>query len=195
MGASAKLPNLAYRFVEHALYLDEFCAAVIPRNQQVILVVHDWGSALGLHWARRNAHRVAGLAFMEFVPPMPTWEILEKGGGASMFQAFRGPPEIGRKLIIEENVFVEKVLSGGVVRGLTEKEMEHYQAPFLEPSSREPLYRWPNEVPIRANPQMCTLLRKSIMRACWKMRSRSCSSGPLRGLLLGRNWLAGTERR
>ena len=152
MGASDKLPHLTYRFIEHALYLDEFCAAVIPRNQPVVLVLHDWGSALGFHWARRNAHRVAGLAFMEFVPPMPTWEILEKGGGASMFQAFRGPPEVGRKLIIEENIFVEQVLPGGVARGLTEKEMEHYRAPFLEPSSREPVYRWPNEVPIEGKP-------------------------------------------
>lgn len=152
MGASDKLPHLTYRFLEHALYLDEFCAAVIPREQRVILVVHDWGSALGFHWARRNEHRVAGLAFMEFVPPMPSWEILEKGGGASMFQAFRGPPEVGRKLIIEENMFVEKVLPGGVVRGLTEQEMDHYRAPFLDPACREPLYRWPNEVPIEGKP-------------------------------------------
>ena len=85
---------------------------------------------------------------MEFVPPTPTWEILEKGGGASVFQAFRGSPEVGRELIIEKNMFVEKVLPGGVARGLTVKEMDNYRAPFLDPSSREPLYRWRNEVPI-----------------------------------------------
>ena len=152
MGASGKLPHLAYRFLEHALYLDEFCATVIPREQKIVLIVHDWGSALGLHWARRNAHRVAGLALMEFVPPMPTWEPMEKAGAATSFQAFRGPPEVGRKLIIEENMFVEKVLPGSVVRGLTEKEMEHYRAPYLIPSSREPLYRWPNEIPIEGHP-------------------------------------------
>ncbi|MCJ1453932.1 hypothetical protein MMC28_004281 [Mycoblastus sanguinarius] len=152
MGASDKLPHLTYRFIEHALYLDEFCAAVIPSNQTVILVLHDWGSALGFHWARRNSHRVAGLAFLEFVPPMPTWENLEKGGVASGFQAFRGPPEVGRKLIIEDNIFIEKVLPEGVARGLTEKEMEHYRAPYLEPSTREPLYRWANEVPIEGKP-------------------------------------------
>lgn len=151
MGGSDKLPHLAYRFIEHAHYLDEFCAAVIPSEQNVILVVHDWGSALGFHWARRNSHRVAGLAFTEFVPPMPTWENLEKGV-ASSFAAFRGPPEVGRKLILEDNVFVEKVLPGGVVRALTEKEMEHCRAPFLEPASREPLYRWANEVPIEGKP-------------------------------------------
>ncbi len=152
MGASDKLPHLSYRFIEHALYLDEFIADVIPKDQTVVLVLHDWGSGLGFHWARRNAHRVAGLAFMEFVPPMPTWEILDKGGMTSTFQAFRGPPEVGRKLLIEENVFVEKVLPGGVVRALSEKEMEHYRAPYLEPVDREPVYRWPNEVPIEGKP-------------------------------------------
>lgn len=151
MGASDKLPHLAYRFIEHALYLDEFIAAVIPRTQPVVLVVHDWGSALGFHWARRNAHRVAGLAFMEFVLPL-TWKIVEAAGGGEMFRMFRGPPEVGRKLIIEENFFVETFLPGGVVRGLTEKEMEHYRAPFSEPSSREPLYRCPNEVPVEGKP-------------------------------------------
>ncbi len=148
MGASDKLPHLSYRFIEHALYLDEFIADVIPKNQTVVLVLHDWGSGLGFHWARRNAHRVAGLAFMEFVPPMPTWEIFDKGGMTSTFQAFRGPPEVGRKLLIEENVFIEKFLPGGVVRALSEKDMEHYRAPYLEPVDREPVYRWLNEVPI-----------------------------------------------
>lgn len=76
---------------------------------------------------------------MEFVPLMPSWETLEKGGIASSFQAFRGPPEVGRKLIIEDNIFVEQVLPGGVVRALTEAEMERYRAPYLDSSSREPL--------------------------------------------------------
>ena len=151
MGASDKLPHLAYRYIEHVLYLDEFIAAVIPRNQPVILVIHDWGSALGFHWARRNAHRVAGLAFLEFVPPM-TWESLAGVEGEEIFRAFRGPPEVGRKLIIEENFFVEKFLPSGIVRGLTKKEMEHYRRPYEEPSSREPLYRWPNEVGIEGKP-------------------------------------------
>ena len=126
MGASDKFSHLAYRFIEHALYLDALCAAVIPSNQKVILVLHDWGSALGFHWGRRSAHRMAGLAFMEFVPPMPTWENLEKGGVTSDFQAFRDPREVGRKLIVENNVFIENILPGGVVRGLTEENMEHY---------------------------------------------------------------------
>lgn len=153
MGASSKLPHLAYRFIEHALYLDEFIAATIPQTQPVVLVLHDWGSGLGFHWARRNASRVAGLAFMEFVAPM-TWDSFGGGEGEQLFRAFRGPPEIGRKLIIEDNFFVEKFLPSGVIRGLTEAEMAHYRRPYLEPAStREPLYRWPNEIAIDGKPE------------------------------------------
>lgn len=150
MGASDKLPHLSYRFIDHALYLDEFIAAVIPRRQPVILVVQGWGSALGLHWARRNAHRVAGLVLMEFIPPL-TWQQLEPDGKPHPFRMFRDP-EIGRKMIIEDNFFIEKFLPGGVVRDLTEEEMDHYRAPFLEPTSREPLYCWPQEAAIGGLP-------------------------------------------
>ena len=161
MGESTKLPHLSYRFIEHALYLDEFIATTIPATQPVVLVLHDWGSGLGFHWARRNAHRVAGLAFMEFVAPM-TWDGLGGADGEALLRAFRGPPEIGRKLIIEENFFIEKFLQIGVARGLTEAEMTHYRRPYLEEepvsasnssSSREPLYRWPNEAPIDGQPK------------------------------------------
>lgn len=70
----------------------------------------------------------------------------------STFQAFRGPSEVGRKLLIEKNVFVEKFLPGDVVRALSEKNMKHYRASYLEPIDREPVYRWLNEVPIEGKP-------------------------------------------
>ena len=151
MGQSDKPSHLSYRFVEHAFYLDEFIASVIlPANQKIVLVVEGWGSALGFHWARRHAHLVAGLAFLEFIPPIPKWDMLDKGGAASLFKAFRGPS--GRKLIIEENFFVERFLPESVVRALTEKEMDYYRAPYLDPDDREAVYRWPNEVPIEGQP-------------------------------------------
>ena len=151
MGQSDKPSHLSYRFVEHVLYLDEFIAEVIfPANQKIILVVEGWGSALGFHWARRHPHHVAGLAFLEFIPPIPKWDILEKGGQSSLFQAFRGPS--GRQIIIEENFFVEKFLPASVVRALTEKEMDYYRAPYLNPENREAVYRLPNEAPIEGQP-------------------------------------------
>jgi len=150
MGDSQKLPDLAYRFVDHRCYLDAFLDAVVPEGK-ITLVMHDWGSALGFDWARRNAHRVAGLAFMEFITPIPSWNYFPEVG-RDLFRAFRAP-ETGRELLIEQNFFIEKVLPGGVVRTLSETEMDHYRAPFLQAESREPLYRFPNELPIEGAPE------------------------------------------
>ena len=153
MGHSDKPSYLSYRVVEQILYLDEFIAEVIQpatANQKIILVLEGWGSALGFHWARRHPHLVAGLAFFEFVPPIPTWDLLGKGGPASLFKAFRGPE--GRKIIIEENFFLEKFLPGSVVRALTDAEMDYYRAPYLNPDNREAVYRFPNEAPVEGEP-------------------------------------------
>ena len=151
MGQSDKPSHLSYRLVEHVLYLDEFIAEVIlSANQKIILVVEGWGSSLGFHWARRHVRHVAGLAFLEFIPPIPKWDMLDRGGAPSLFKTFRGPS--GRKLIIEENFFVENFLPGSVVRALTEKEMAYYRAPYLKSEDREAIYRWPNEAPIEGQP-------------------------------------------
>jgi haloalkane dehalogenase len=111
--------------------------------------LHDWGSALGLDWARRHENRVRGLALMEFISPIPTWLDIDPKG-ADVFRGFRS--EHGRKLLIEENRFIEQNLPGGVVRKLTDEEMTAYRKPFLDPGSREPVYRFPNELPIAGAP-------------------------------------------
>lgn len=90
----------------------EYDGCLIPSNQKFILVLHDRGSALFIYWAHHNSRRVADLAFMKFVAPM-TWGTLDKGGVASDFQDFRGPPEVGWKLIFEGNVFGENVFREG----------------------------------------------------------------------------------
>lgn len=149
MGDSQKIPGLAYRIVDHTRYLDAFLDAVIP-DGKIILVIHDWGSALGFDWARRHENRIEGLAFMEIVTPAPNWDFFTKQF-QRMFGAFRSP-ETGRKLLIDQNAFVENVLPGAVVRKMTEAEMDHYRAPFLDPPTREPLYRFPNEIPIQGSP-------------------------------------------
>ncbi|MDQ2713223.1 MAG: hypothetical protein M3Y24_13510 [Acidobacteriota bacterium] len=81
---------------------------------------------------------------------MPSWNSFP-AAGRDLFRAFRDP-EIGRSLLIEHNVLIEKVLPGGVERVLTEAEMNHYRAPFLNPETREPLFRFPNEFPIESSP-------------------------------------------
>lgn len=149
-GDSDKVPGLSYRFVDHQKYLDAFLASVLPK-EKLILVVHDWGSALGFDWAHRHEDRVAGLAFMEFLPPTDSWDEFGENFRHN-FKLFR-TPDIGRTLLIDQNLFVERILQGGVVRPLGEEEMNHYRRPFLQPESREPVYRFPNELPIEGQPE------------------------------------------
>ena len=146
MGQSDK-PDIAYRVEDHARYFEAFIEAL--DLQDVVFVLQDWGSALGLDWARRHPERVRGIVLMEFIWPIPTWgDVAPKA--AEIFRAFRS--EQGRKLLINENRFIEQILPGGVVRPLTEAEMSAYREPFLAPASREPVYRFPNELPIAGAP-------------------------------------------
>jgi haloalkane dehalogenase len=111
---------------------------------------HDWGTALAFHLAARKPEFIRGLAFMEFIWPIPTWEDFD-ADGRETFKKFR-TPGVGEKLILEGNVFVEQVLPGGIVRKLTDEEMSVYRAPFLTPESRRPTWRFPNELPIAGEP-------------------------------------------
>ncbi|KAK3673371.1 hypothetical protein LTR78_006604 [Recurvomyces mirabilis] len=144
-------PKIEYRFVDHVRYLDAFLDSVLPTGE-MFLVVQDWGSALGLHWAHRYSERVIGIVLMEFIRPFPTWEDVGPSKEAQgIFKAFR-TPETGRKLLIEDNVFLTQILPGGIIRKLGAEEQEYYRHPFLSQSSREPVYRWPNELPISHHP-------------------------------------------
>jgi len=148
MGRSAK-PDIDYRFFEHARYLEAFIEALGLGD--VVLVLHDWGSGLGFDWARRHADRVRGLAIMEAIlTPVPSWDVFPEGA-REMFQAFR-TPEVGWDLIAKQNVFVEQVLPGSVVRKLGDEEMDAYRAPFPDEASRTPVWRWPNEIPVEGEP-------------------------------------------
>jgi haloalkane dehalogenase len=146
MGSSDK-PDLSYRIEDHARYFEAFIEAL--DLDDVVFVLHDWGSALGLDWARRHQDRVRGLALMEFIWPMPTWLDFHRDA-ADAFRGFRS--EHGRELLIDQNSFIEGILPGGVVRALTDEEMTVYREPFLDPASREPIYRFPNELPIAGAP-------------------------------------------
>jgi len=148
MGRSGK-PELEYRFVDHVAYLDEFIDRLGLQN--LTLVIHDWGSALGFHYAHRHPEHVRGIAFMEaIVAPLADWDAMPEGF-REMFQAFRDPVQ-GKHLLIDENAFIEQVLPNAVVRGLTQEEMDEYRRPYLDPAHRTPLWRWPNELPIGGEP-------------------------------------------
>ncbi|EXJ53361.1 uncharacterized protein A1O5_13401 [Cladophialophora psammophila CBS 110553] len=151
-GDSGKMPSNSYYVRDHIQYFDAFMDKIIDNDgkEKLFLVVHDWGSALGLHWASRNEEKVAGLIFMEFI--LPGMKLDDLQDGRQIFHDFR-TEGIGRKLIVEGNVFIELVLAKvGVRRGLTEAELAHYRAPFLDPKAREPIYRFPNELPFDGHP-------------------------------------------
>ena len=148
MGHSGK-PDIAYRLVDHAAYLDAFIDAL--RLHDLTLVVHDWGVAIGLHYAKRYPERVKAVAFMEgHLRPINRWEHFDEGSRA-MFKDLR-TDGIGQRMVIEDNFFIETILPAGTQRTLSEGEMNVYREPYLEPRARTPLWRWPNEIPIAGTP-------------------------------------------
>lgn len=142
-------PDLEYRFVDHAKYLDGFINALGLKN--ITFVVHDWGSGLGFYYANRNPSNVKGIAFMEAIIKQLTWDGWPPEA-KEMFQGFR-TPKVGWDLAVTRNLFVEAVLPGSILRKITDEEMNVYRQPFLEPESRKPVWRWPNEIPIEGQPE------------------------------------------
>ena len=149
MGESDGTPDGSYRFFDHSRYLDAWFDAVLP-DGQVILVVHDWGSALGFHWARRHPDRVRGLVYMEAIVRPVTWDEWPEAA-RQVFQGFRS--EAGESMVLERNIFVERVLPGSTIRGISDEAMEVYRRRYTEPGeSRRPTLSWPREIPIEGEP-------------------------------------------
>ena len=152
MGDSDKLDNVgpdSYTFVEHREYLD---AALEALNvaENVTWVIHDWGSALGFDWANRHRDAVKGIAYMESIVRPLTWEEWSESA-RGVFQGFRSPA--GEEMILEKNVFVERVLPGSILRELSDVEMEVYKKPFLNSGEdRRPTLTWPRQIPISGEP-------------------------------------------
>lgn len=146
-GQSGK-PDIEYRFADHVRYLDAFLDQAGITSAFVI--AQDWGSALAFHLADRRRDFVRGLAFMEFIRPMPTWKDFHPDQ-IETFQKFR-TPKLGEEMILQDNAFVEGVLPAATIRKLTEEEMAVYRAPFPTPQSRRPTWRFPNELPIAGEP-------------------------------------------
>ena len=152
MGDSEKLPDSGpdrYRFVEHRQYLDGVLEA-LGVKENAILVIHDWGSALGFDWANRHREAMQGICYMESIVRPVLWEEWN-AASRPVFEGFRSPA--GEKMVLEKNIFVEKVLPGSVLRGLTEDEMAVYRRPFAEVGEdRRPTLTWPRQIPISGEP-------------------------------------------
>ena len=151
-GDSEKLPvsegperyslEVAYSYVEGLL-------EAIGVNQNVTLVIHDWGSGIGFLWAMRNAAKVKGVAYMEGIVKPVSWADWPESA-VGIFKGFRS--DKGEDLILERNMFIEGVLPSSVMRKLSEAEMEAYRAPFPTPDDRQPLLNWPRQIPIEGEP-------------------------------------------
>ena len=155
MGQSGKAPDGSYRFVDHARYLDAWFAAV-GLTQKITLVVHDWGSALGFHWAYRNRAAVKGIAYMEAIVTPLRWDEWPENA-RNIFQLMRSPA--GEELVLQKNIFVEGILPRAILRKLTEQEMAAYRKPWLEAGeSRRPMLTWPRQIPVDGEPADVTAI-------------------------------------
>jgi haloalkane dehalogenase len=172
MGNSGAAPNGGYRLVDHQRYLDAWFDA-IGINNNVILVVHDWGSALGFSWAQRHPDRVKAIVYMEgIVRPFRSWDEWHEATRA-FFQAQRSPA--GEDLILQKNLFIEYLLP---LRNIAADTIEVYRRHYRNPGpSRQPILPWTRELPIAGEPES---LRSSIpTRGGYRpARCRSCSSTP-----------------
>jgi haloalkane dehalogenase len=152
MGDSDKLPEsgpASYTFVEHRRYLDALLQT-LDVEERVTFVVHDWGSALGFDWANRHRDAVRGLAYMEAIVRPFTWAEFDSPV-RPVFEALRSPA--GERLVLEENLFVERLLPGAMLRPLGEAEMAEYRRPFATPGEgRRPTLTWPRQIPLDGEP-------------------------------------------
>jgi haloalkane dehalogenase len=152
MGASTKIDPSGpdtYRFVEHRRHLDAFLETV-GATERVVLVGHDWGSALAFDWANRHRDAVRGIVFMEALVRPLTWQDWPESA-RRIFRAMRSGA--GEEICLEKNVFVERILPSSILRDLDGEEMAAYRAPYLAPGeSRRPTLTWPRELPIEGDP-------------------------------------------
>ena len=151
-GDSEKLPEIEgperYSFQVAFDYLDGLLKH-IAADQNVTLVLHDWGSGLGLHWASQNPQAVKGVAYMEAIVAPLSWQDWPESA-RGIFQGFRS--DKGEDLVLTRNLFVEGVLPSSILRDLSEEEMAHYRAPFDTPANRQPTLNWPRQIPIDGEP-------------------------------------------
>ena len=147
MGDSGPAPDGRYRLFDHQRYLDAWLDAL--RLDGVVLVVHDWGGPLGFSWAHRHEDLVAGICYMETLLRPLTWDEWPETG-KRIFAGMRSPT--GEDLVLQKNVFVERILPASVMRDLEPEVMDRYRKPYVAPESRRPVLQWPREIPFDGKP-------------------------------------------
>ena len=153
MGDSDKLDDSGpdrYTFAEHSRFFDAALEA-LGVTDNVTFVIHDWGSALGFHWSNRHRDAVKGICYMEAIVKPVSWDEFPSAA-RGVFEGFRSPA--GEQMVLENNVFVENVLPGSIIRDLSDEEMAVYRRPFAEAGEgRRPTLTWPRQIPIDGEPE------------------------------------------
>ena len=178
MGHSEKLSPSGpdrYNYAEQRDYLFALWDA-LDLGDRVVLVLHDWGSALGFDWANQHRDRVLGIAYMEAIVHSMDWSDIPDGF-VPVIQGFRSPE--GERMVLEQNIFVEAVFPGAIERTLTDEEMDHYRQPFATAGEdRRPTLSWPRNLPVAGEPADVVAVVNDY-RACWPAAtSPSFSSTP-----------------
>ena len=162
MGESDKLSGEGderYSFHEHQRYLDALFEE-LDLGDNIVLVIHDWGSALGFEWARRYPQRVRGIVYMEALVCPVTWDDWPEAA-RGIFQGFRSPK--GEELILERNLFIEGVLPSAIIRDLDTPTLDAYRAPFLDRGeARRALLAWPRQLPMDGDPPETVAVAEAI---------------------------------
>ena len=156
MGKSGK-PDIAYKMSDHCKYIETFIKKM--KLKDVVLVLHDWGSFIGLKYAMENETNIKGVVLMEgILKPWESWDTIPVVT-RRMFKKFFDPVE-GPKVIYDQNFFIEKAMPYLTKRKLSKTEMDHYRKPFLEKSFRKPMLIFPRELPIAGeNPENANIIR------------------------------------
>ncbi len=148
MGKSDK-PNIPYKFVDHYDYIKTFIEKLELKN--ITLVIHDWGSALGFHYAFEHQKNIKGIAFMEGIYMPAKWKSIPNVM-KRVFKMMR-TPFLGWLMINVGNIFIKKLLPSAIIRKLSKEELDAYAEPYPTISSRKPLRVWPTEIPFDGTPK------------------------------------------
>ena len=152
MGDSQKLEgenNPDYQYHGQYKYLSALLDSLDLGNQ-INLVIHDWGSAMGFQYARENPERIKSITFMEAIVMPLTWDQWPENA-RNIFQLMRSA---GEEIVLEKNVFVERILLNDSANGFSEEEKNEYIRPFKNPGEdRRPTLTWPRQIPVNGSPQ------------------------------------------
>ena len=153
MGDSEKLDgvdNPDYQYHGQYKYLSTLLDSLDLGNE-VNLVIHDWGSAMGFQYARENSDRIKSITFMEAIVAPLSWDDWPENA-RNIFQLMRS--EAGEELVLEKNIFVERILLNDSAEGFSEEEKAEYIRPFKEAGEdRRPTLTWPRQIPVDGEPQ------------------------------------------